>query len=64
VIKSYGAGVLPDIFNRTRGRQEAKRLTGKTMVPVLVTEDGEVVSDSSNIVAWARDHPAEESSRA
>ena len=59
VIRSYGLGILPDTpFNRTSGRQEAKRLTGKSMVPVLVTDDGEVVNDSRNIIAWARDNPA------
>jgi glutathione S-transferase len=58
LVKSYGFGALPDALNRTPGRQEAKRLTGKTWVPVLVTDDGEVVSDSKNIVAWAKSHPA------
>jgi hypothetical protein len=58
VIKSYGLGVLPDIFNRTRGRREVKELTGKNTVPVLVTDSGEVVSDSKKIVAWAKAHPA------
>ena len=59
VIRSYGLTILPDTpFNQTEGRQEAKRLTGKSTVPVLVTDDGEVVSDSKNIVAWAEDNPA------
>ena len=59
VIRSYGLATLPDgIFNRTSGRREAKRLTGKATVPVLVTDDGEVVSESERIVAWAREHPA------
>lgn len=58
VIKSYGLAVLPDRFNRSDGRREAKRLTGDNTVPVLVTDDGEVVSDSTRIVAWAREHPA------
>jgi glutathione S-transferase len=58
VVKSYGLAVLPDFMNRTEGRREAKRLTGKSMVPVLVTDEGEIVSDSKNIVAWAKDHPA------
>lgn len=58
VIKSYGLTALPDVFNRSEGRREAKRLTGKNMVPVLVTDEGEVISDSKNIVAWAREHPA------
>ena len=59
VIRSYGLGILPDTpFNRTSGRQEAKRLTGKSMVPVLVTDDGEVIADSKKIVAWAKENPA------
>ena len=62
VIKSYGWALLPDFMNRTRGRQEAKELTGKTTVPVLVTDSGEVVSDSKNIVSWAQEHPAGRSS--
>jgi hypothetical protein len=59
VIKSYGLGVLPDrVFNRSHGRREAKRLTGSSTVPVLVTDDGDVVSESQRIVEWAREHPA------
>ena len=58
VIKSYGLALLPDALNFTRGRREAKRLTGRTMVPVLVTDDGEVVADSKKIVQWARENPA------
>ena len=59
VVKTYGLGAAPDaVFNRTSGRQEVKRLTGSTMVPVLVTDDGEVIQDSKNIVAWAKQNPA------
>jgi glutathione S-transferase len=58
VVKSYGWTVLPEFMNRTSGRQEVKKLTGKTTVPVLVTDDDEIVSDSKNIVAWAKKHPA------
>ena len=58
VIRSYGAGILPAAFNRTRGRREVKELTGSYMVPVLVTDDGEVVRSSGTIVEWARDNPA------
>lgn len=58
VIRSYGWSILPDFMNQTEGRHEAKRLTGKSTVPVLVTDDNEVVSDSRNIMAWAKAHPA------
>jgi hypothetical protein len=58
VIKSYGLGLLPESLNRTPGRQEVKRLTGNTWVPVLVTDDGEVIQDSKKIAGWARANPA------
>lgn len=58
VVKSYGLGTLPDLFNRTRGRQDVKRLTGNYMVPVLVTDDDDVVQGSEEIVDWAQAHPA------
>jgi hypothetical protein len=55
VVKSYGFWFLPDF---TMGRKATKRLTGESYVPVLVLDDGQVIADSENIVAWARDHPA------
>jgi hypothetical protein len=58
VIRSYGLGMLPSMFNHTRGRREVKELTGSYSVPVLVTDDGEVVQDSRKIVDWAKAHPA------
>jgi hypothetical protein len=58
VIKTYGLGVLGDLFNRTSGRQEVKRLTGNLMVPTLVLDDGTVVDGSGEIVAWAKANPA------
>jgi glutathione S-transferase len=59
VVRSYGLTVLPDNpFNQTEGRKEAKRLTGKSTVPVLVTDDGEVIADSRKIAEWASDNPA------
>lgn len=55
VIRSYGFAALPDV---TRGRKEVKRLTGESFVPVLVLDDGTVIKESSDIVAWARANPA------
>lgn len=58
VIRSYGLGVLPEVFNQTSGRREVKRLTGNHWVPVLVADDGEVVQGSRKIMEWAQAHPA------
>jgi hypothetical protein len=56
VQRVYGWGVLPDFMNPMRG--EVRKLTGQNMVPVLVTDDGELVQGSKRIVDWARANPA------
>jgi len=59
LVKSYGLALLPDVLNQTKGRKEVRELTGgNDMVPVLVTDDGEVVQDSKKIIEWAKAHPA------
>ncbi|MGH2834520.1 MAG: hypothetical protein ACRDK2_17250 [Solirubrobacteraceae bacterium] len=58
VIRSYGWGLLPAIFNRSSGRQEVKRLTGNLMVPTLVLDDGSVIDGSAEIVTWAKANSA------
>ena len=58
VIRSYGADFLPSFMNPSRGRKEVKELTGRLTVPVLVTDDGEVITESRVIADWARAHPA------
>lgn len=58
VVRSYGLGVLPGIFNLTRGRRDVERLTGNRMVPTLVLEDGTVIDGSHEIEAWAQANPA------
>jgi glutathione S-transferase len=57
LIKSYGLGPLPSFVNNTRGRREVKELTGQSWVPVLVTDDGEAIHESKNIIEWANAHP-------
>jgi glutathione S-transferase len=57
VIKVHGLGVGP-IKLDTEGRREVERISGQKVVPVLVTDDGEVISDSQRIKAWAEQHPA------
>lgn len=64
VVKARGFGFLPDLFNRTAGRQEARSLSGSSKVPVLVTDTGEVICESSEIVYWARKNPASQSATA
>ena len=56
VEKVYGLGILGDALNPTR--REVRRLSGQNMVPVLVTDDDEVISGSDKIRKWARDNPA------
>jgi hypothetical protein len=53
IVRSRGWGLLPSFLNRSRGRREVRALTGANWVPVLVTEDGEVVQGSSAIRSWA-----------
>jgi hypothetical protein len=54
VRRTYGFAALPDF---TRGRREVKGLTGESFVPLLLLDDGAVIKDSQNIVAWARANP-------
>jgi glutathione S-transferase len=49
--------MLPAIFNQTPGRREVKRLTGNYWVPVLVTDDGDVIQGSREIAEWAQANP-------
>jgi glutathione S-transferase len=44
--------------NRDSDRAEVKKLSGTNEVPILVLDDGDVVSGSSTIAGWAREHPA------
>lgn len=57
---AHGLGIGPKLFQQTgtKGRQEVFELTGQHQVPVLVTDDGEAIADSKNIVEWAKAHPA------
>jgi glutathione S-transferase len=43
--------------SRKKDRAEVKALSGTNEVPVLILDDGEVISDSRRIVKWAREHP-------
>jgi glutathione S-transferase len=59
VIKVRGLGIGPRFMHlMTKGRKEVEELSGQRAVPVLVTDQGEVISDSHRIVAWAEANPA------
>jgi hypothetical protein len=59
VIKVRGLGIGPRFLHQmTDGRREVEAISGQPAVPVLVTDSGEVVTDSQRIVAWAEEHPA------
>ena len=59
VIKVQGLGIGPNFMHvMTEGRREVERLTGQPAVPVLVTDDGEVITESQRIVEWAKANPA------
>ena len=60
VVKVHGLGVGPGFLHvTTTGRREVEQLSGSTTVPVLVTDEGEVIGDSKRIAEWARAHPHE-----
>ena len=61
VKKTYGLGPLPNALNPGRGK--VRELTDQQWVPVLVTDDGEVIRESERIVQWARDNPTAGSDR-
>jgi hypothetical protein len=54
VERVYGWAALPDVpFNFTPGRLKVKRWTGSSHVPVLKTDEGDVIQGSRRIIEWA-----------
>jgi glutathione S-transferase len=43
--------------NRGDDRAEVRELSGTNEVPILVLDDGSVISGSGAIAGWAREHP-------
>ena len=56
VIPVHGLGIPG--FNKLGKRDEVERVSGQRWVPVLVTDDDEVINESKDIVAWAKANPA------
>ena len=44
--------------SRSADRTEVKELSATNEVPILVLDDGEVISGSGTIARWAKEHPA------
>jgi glutathione S-transferase len=42
---------------RDEDRAEVKKLSGTNEVPILILDDGEVISGSGTIARWAGEHP-------
>ena len=55
VIPVHGLGVPP--LNKLGKRDEVERVSGQRWVPVLVTDDGQVINESKEIIAWAKANP-------
>ena len=49
--------------SRDEERAEVKELSGTNEVPILVLDDGEVISGSGTIARWAKEHPIAERRR-
>jgi glutathione S-transferase len=45
--------------SREEERAEVKKLSGTNEVPIIVLDDGEVISGSGTIARWAKEHPVE-----
>ena len=56
IVRSYGWGLLPAALNRSEGRRLARQTTGKSWLPLLLTDTGEVVNGSDGIKKWATQH--------
>jgi glutathione S-transferase len=65
VVKVRGLGIGPRFTHlMTQGRREVEALSGQRAVPVLTTDEGEVIWDSHQIIDWAEANPAHRSSGA
>jgi glutathione S-transferase len=55
-----GYRLMPWTWRKRFGgaRDEVERLSGTKEVPILVLDDGEVISGSSRIARWCKEHPA------
>ncbi|MCB0863518.1 MAG: glutathione S-transferase domain-containing protein [Solirubrobacterales bacterium] len=55
VIKTHSSGYLPRLL-QTPSRKRVEDGTGSKWVPALELDDGEWISGSKEIIAWAEQH--------
>lgn len=53
-----GRGMIWTLPNRASDRAEIEKLSGQRSVPILVLDDGQVITGSGQIVDWAKAHAA------
>ncbi|HMT04461.1 MAG TPA: glutathione S-transferase domain-containing protein [Solirubrobacterales bacterium] len=59
LVKVGGYRLMPWTWkNRAGDRKEVKELSGSNEVPILVLDNGDVISDSAAIAKWAKENPA------
>lgn len=59
VIKARGWAALPDFLNNSQGRKDVRELSGgNDEVPALLTDAGEFIQGTREIVDWAKANPA------
>jgi glutathione S-transferase len=58
-IKTVGGyRLMPWTWSKRKAdRAEVRKLSGTDEVPILVLDNGEVISDSPAIARWAKEHP-------
>lgn len=65
VVRVRGSGIGPRFLHlMTAGRRQVEEISGQRAVPVLVTDGGEVISDSHRIIEWAERNPAHRTEQA
>jgi glutathione S-transferase len=57
-IKTVGGYKLAPWTRGGETRKEVEELSGQSDVPILVLDDGEVISGSGTIADWAKANPA------
>lgn len=57
-LRTVRGGILKlwTLPKRAEERREIEQLSGQRAVPILVLDDGEVVTGSGTIAQWAREH--------